>query len=94
MTDTRDKIAAIIVADVDWHTDNAVAWRGLQAADNILKALPDCEAQQARIVELEASLAKAMVVLRLISGDDWEARLGEAIDISCEILAENMEDEE
>lgn len=42
----------------------------------------------------QARLAKAMVVLKLISGADWEARLGEAIDISCEILAENMGDEE
>jgi nicotinamide riboside kinase len=56
--------------------------------------LPAFRKQQARIEELEASLAKAMVVLKLISGDDWEARLGEAIDISCEILAENMEDDE
>ena len=49
---------------------------------------------KARIEELEASLEKAVVVLQLISGADWEARLGEAIDIACEILAENMEDEE
>ena len=37
----RDKIAEIIVADVEWHTDNAVPWQGMQAADAIIAALPD-----------------------------------------------------
>jgi nicotinamide riboside kinase len=85
----RDQIAEIISSGARWRDKGQYV-----LADAILAALPDYDKQQARIEELEASLAKAMVVLKLISGDDWEARLGEAIDISCEILAENMEDDE
>jgi hypothetical protein len=81
------------IEDIIWdHCDDGEVF--MDAADAILAALPDYDKQQARIEELEASLAKAMVVLKLISGDDWEDRLGEAIDISCEILAESTEDEE
>jgi hypothetical protein len=85
----RDQIADIISSGARWRDKGQYV-----LADAILAALPDYDKQQARIEELEASLAKAMVVLKLTSGDDWEARLGEAIDISCEILAENMEDDE
>jgi hypothetical protein len=85
----RDQIAEIISSGARWRDKGQYV-----LADAILAALPDYDKQQARIEELEASMAKAMVVLKLISGDDWEARLGEAIDISCEILAENMEDDE
>jgi nicotinamide riboside kinase len=85
----RDQIADIISSGARWRDKGQYV-----LADAILAALPDYDKQQARTEELEASLAKAMVVLKLISGDDWEARLGEAIDISCEILAENMEDDE
>lgn len=50
--------------------------------------------QHARIEELEAKLAKAMQVIEMIASADVDAVLGEAVDISCEIIGELMEEEE
>jgi|GEM_PF-4277520 len=47
-----------------------------------------------RIEELEAKLAKAMLVVELIASADVDAVLGEAVDLSCEIIGELMEDED
>ena len=47
-----------------------------------------------RIEELEARLAKAEVIVRIIASDKWDERLGEAVDLSCEYLAELMGDED
>lgn len=47
-----------------------------------------------RIEELEAKLAKAMQVIEMIASADVDAVLGEAVDISCEIIGELMEDED
>ena len=47
-----------------------------------------------RIEELEGRLAKAEVIVRIIASDKWEERLGEAVDLSCEYLAELMGDED
>lgn len=41
-----------------------------------------------RIKELEAKLAKAEVVVRIVASAEWDERLGEAVDLSCEYLAE------
>jgi len=41
-----------------------------------------------RIEELEAKLAKAEVVVRIVASAEWDERLGEAVDLSCEYLAE------
>jgi len=42
----------------------------------------------ARVKELEAKLANAEVIIRIIASDKWDERLGEAVDLSCEYLAE------
>ena len=47
-----------------------------------------------RIEELEAKLAKAMEVVEMIASADVDAVLGQAVDISCEIIGELMEEEE
>jgi hypothetical protein len=44
--------------------------------------------------ELKARLAKAEVIVRIIASDKWDERLGEAVDLSCEYLAELMGDED
>ena len=41
-----------------------------------------------RIEELEAKLANAEVIIRIIASDKWDERLGEAVDLACEYLAE------
>lgn len=41
-----------------------------------------------RIEELEAKLAKAEIIIRIIASDKWNERLGEVVDLSCEYLAE------
>ena len=46
------------------------------------------------IEELEANLTKAEVIVRIIASDKWEERLGEAVDLSCEYLAELTGEEE
>ena len=48
---------------------------------------------EARIEELKAKLAKAMQVVEMIASADVDAVLGQAVDISCEIIGELMEDE-
>ena len=47
-----------------------------------------------RIEELEDMLEKAEVIVRIIASDKWEERLGEAVDLSCEYLAELMGDDD
>jgi len=47
-----------------------------------------------RIEELEAKLAKAMEVVEMIASADVDAVLGQAVDLSCEIVGELMEDED
>ena len=47
-----------------------------------------------RIEELEDRLARAEVIVRIIASDKWDERLGEAVDLSCEYLAELMGDED
>lgn len=44
--------------------------------------------------ELEAKLAKAMLVVEMIASEDVDAVLGQAVDLSCEIIGELMEDED
>jgi nicotinamide riboside kinase len=44
------------------------------------------------IEELEAKLAKAEIIIRIIASDKWDERLGEAVDLACEYLAELKEE--
>ena len=62
--------------------------------DALQEVYADLEQAEAKIVELEAKLAKAMKVIDMIASADVDAVLGEAVDISCEILGELMEEEE
>ena len=48
----------------------------------------------ARIEGLEDALARAMVVVEMIASADVDAVLGQAVDLSCEIIGELMEDED
>ena len=63
-----------------------------------LNALPDCLMRLAPALvendELKAKLEKAMQVVEMIASADVDAVLGEAVDISCEIIGELMEEEE
>lgn len=43
---------------------------------------------EGRAEAAEAKLAKAEVIIRIIASDKWDERLGEAVDLSCEYLAE------
>lgn len=45
----------------------------------------------ARIEELEDTLARAMVVVEMIASADVDAVLGQAVDLSCEIIGDMME---
>jgi hypothetical protein len=47
-----------------------------------------------RIEKLEAKLAKAMEVVEMIASADVDAVLGQAVDLSCEIIGELMEEED
>ena len=44
-----------------------------------------------RIEELEAKLSKAMMVVEMIASADVDAVLGQAVDLSCEIIGDLME---
>ena len=63
-----------------------------------LNALPDCLMRLAPALvendELKAKLAKAMEVVEMIASADVDAVLGQAVDLSCEIIGELMEDED
>jgi seryl-tRNA synthetase len=63
-----------------------------------LNALPDCLMRLAPALvendELKAKLAKAMQVVEMIASADVDAVLGEAVDLSCEIIGELMEEED
>ena len=41
-----------------------------------------------RIEELEAKLAKAEVIVCILASAEFDERIGEAVDLSCEYLAE------
>ena len=73
--------AAIIAADPEFDGDS-------DHADCGRRLIASVERLTARVSELEVNLAKAEVVVRIISSDKWEERLGEAVDLSCEYLAE------
>ena len=47
-----------------------------------------------RIEELEAALAKTMEVVEMFASADVDAVLGQAVDLSCEIIGELMEEDE
>ena len=51
-------------------------------------------ANRVAVMRIEAKLAKAMKVIDMIASADVDAVLGEAVDISCEIIGELMEEEE
>ena len=45
-----------------------------------------------RALKAEAGLAKAITVVEMIASADVDAVLGQAVDLSCEIIGELMED--
>jgi len=47
-----------------------------------------------RALAAEAKLAKTMEVVEMIASADVDAVLGQAVDLSCEIIGELMEDED
>jgi hypothetical protein len=57
---------------------------------NKVKDVLDIAAIEAadRIEELEAKLAKVEVIFHIIASDKWDERLGEAVDLACEYIAE------
>ena len=61
-------------------------------ADEMIDRIEELEAKglanRVAIMRLEAKLAKAEVIVRIIASDKWGERLGEAVDLSCEYLAE------
>ena len=62
--------------------------------DTLQGLTAELEQAEARIEELEVRLEKAEVIVRIIASDKWEERLGEAVDLSCEYLAELMGDDD
>ena len=62
--------------------------------DALQEVMAELGQAESRIEELEAKLAKAMKVIEMIASADVDAVLGEAVDISCEIIGELMEEEE
>jgi transcription elongation GreA/GreB family factor len=52
------------------------------------------DAMADRIEELEAKLAKAMIVVEMIASADVDVVLGQAVDLSCEIIGDLMEEED
>ena len=62
--------------------------------DALQEVTAELEQAEARIEELEGKLVKAMKVIEMIASADVDAVLGEAVDISCEIIGELMEEEE
>ena len=48
----------------------------------------DAKEAEAYSVWLEAKLAKAEVIVRIIASAEFDERIGEAVDLSCEYLAE------
>lgn len=62
--------------------------------DALQEVTAELEQAEARIEELEAKLAKAMRVVEMIASADVDAVLGQAVDLSCEIIGELMEDED
>lgn len=67
----------------------------IAALEEIVEACKaDAREAEAYAAELEAKLAKAMLVVEMIASADVDAVLGQAVDISCEIIGELMEEEE
>ena len=52
------------------------------------------DAMADRIEELEVELAKAMIVVEMIASADVDVVLGQAVDLSCEIIGDLMEEED
>ena len=52
------------------------------------------DAMADRIEELEAKLVKAMIVVEMIASADVDVVLGQAVDLSCEIIGDLMEEED
>ena len=71
----------------------AASWKNreieLDGATYVLKLKGEAYA-----AEMEARLAKAMQVVEMIASADVDAVLGEAVDLSCEIIGDLMEGEQ
>jgi F0F1-type ATP synthase assembly protein I len=62
--------------------------------ENLRAAIDDAKEAEAYAAEMEARLAKAMQVVEMIASSDVDAVLGEAVDLSCEIIGDLMDDED
>ena len=66
----------------------------VEALEKMVEACKaDAADAEAYADELAAKLAKAMQVVEMIASADVDAALGQAVDLSCEIIGELMEDE-
>lgn len=71
------------------HRQADLAYDRIEELEERLKAATDdAKEAEAYAEELEAKLAKAEVIIHIIASDKWDERLGEAVDLSCEYLAE------
>ena len=76
------------------HDKLAAGFAAGDQAELLEAARQDAKEAEAYAGELEARLAKAEVIVRIIASDKWDERLGESVDLSCEYLAELMGDED
>ena len=71
------------------HRQADLAYDRIEELEERLKAATDdAKEAEAYAEELEAKLEKAEVIIHIIASDKWDERLGEAVDLSCEYLAE------
>jgi hypothetical protein len=56
--------------------------------ERLKAATDDAKEAEAYAGEMEAKLEQAEVIIRIIASDKWDERHGEAVDLSCEYLAE------
>ncbi len=78
----------------DWDALQEVTAELEQAEARIEELEAKALANRVAVMRIEAKLAKAMKVIDMIASADVDAVLGEAVDISCEIIGELMEEEE
>ena len=76
-----------------YHEDRLRVVKSTAMALSDEKSIAAKEAE-AYAAEMEARLAKAMQVVEMIASSDVDAVLGEAVDLSCEIIGDLMDDED
>lgn len=79
---------------IDCATKEEWAERALAAEARNKELALELLAVHTQAQEANDRLAKAEVIVRIIASDQWDERLGEAVDLSCEYLAELMGDDD